>query len=428
MSSRNAAVRFRIAALVLALVGLLLLSNTRLGHAEETEHRTTTPIKHLVVIFQENISFDHYFGTYPFAANKDGEPAFHPLPGTPTVNGLNGALLSANPNSVKPFRIDRANQATCDQDHDYQPEQEAMNSGLMNRFVETVSNGPGTDGTLTCSKSDVMGYFDGNTVTALWNYAQHFAMNDNSYGTGFGPSTPGALNLASGQTHGAVAVSGDNSEEIIGIDPHTGIGTVIGDPQPAGDICDTRNTARMAMGKNIGDLLNAKGVTWGFFEGGFKDCNQAHTGANGKSKKDYIPHHQPFQYYTSTANLNHTQRSSIATIGHQGDAANHQYDLEDFWDAAEHDNLPEVSFLKAPGYQDGHAGYSGPLNEQTFLVETLNRLQSLKEWRETPSSSPTTIPTDGTTTSCRRSSTRPISLPSRMFPRLTHPTKFPATP
>ena len=47
-----------------------------------------------------------------------------------------------------------------------------------------------------------MGYYDGNTVTALWNYAQHFAMSDNSYGTNFGPSTPGAINLVSGQTNG----------------------------------------------------------------------------------------------------------------------------------------------------------------------------------------------------------------------------------
>ncbi len=48
-----------------------------------------------------------------------------------------------------------------------------------------------------------MGYFDGNTVTALWNYAQHYAMNDHSFGTTFGPSTPGAINLVSGQTNGA---------------------------------------------------------------------------------------------------------------------------------------------------------------------------------------------------------------------------------
>ena len=48
---------------------------------------TATPIKHLVVIYQENVSFDHYFGTYPHAANTSGQ-RFQPAPGTPTVNGL----------------------------------------------------------------------------------------------------------------------------------------------------------------------------------------------------------------------------------------------------------------------------------------------------------------------------------------------------
>jgi phospholipase C len=55
---------------------------------------TETPIKHLVIIFQENISFDHYFGTYPNAMNPSGEPAFHAKKDTPTVNGLTGALLT----------------------------------------------------------------------------------------------------------------------------------------------------------------------------------------------------------------------------------------------------------------------------------------------------------------------------------------------
>ena len=39
--------------------------------------------------------------------------------------------------------------------------------------------------------NEEMGYFDGNTVTGLWNYAQFYAMSDNSYGTTFGPSSPG---------------------------------------------------------------------------------------------------------------------------------------------------------------------------------------------------------------------------------------------
>src|SRR5438105_8968182 len=64
--------------------------------------RTATPIKHLVVVFQENVSFDHYFGTYPVAANPKGEPAFSAKSGTPAVNGLSPALLTTNPNQGNP--------------------------------------------------------------------------------------------------------------------------------------------------------------------------------------------------------------------------------------------------------------------------------------------------------------------------------------
>jgi phospholipase C len=144
-------------------------------------------------------------------------------------------------------------------------------------------------------------------------------------------------------------------------------------------------------GRNIGNLLNDKGITWGWFNGGFRSaddnpatfCHQSHIGANGKPKTDYIPHHEPFQYYASTANPNHLPPTSVAMIGHQGDQANHQYDLTDFWAAIAAHNMPAVSFLKAPGYQDGHADYSSPLLEQTFLVQTLNRLQKSPEWGST---------------------------------------------
>src|SRR5882724_7365709 len=62
--------------------------------------KTATPVKHLVVIFQENVSFDHYFATYPHATNPSGEPRFVAEPGTPSIDGLRGLLLTANPNAT----------------------------------------------------------------------------------------------------------------------------------------------------------------------------------------------------------------------------------------------------------------------------------------------------------------------------------------
>src|SRR5260370_33585501 len=164
----------------------------------EGGNETPTPIEHLVVIVQENITFDHYFATYPHAKNPTGEPTFHARAGTPSVNGLSGSLVTNNANSAQPIRLDRSRQRTCDQINLYTPDQQAYHAGLMDKFVEfTGSTFPGCDFGL--GKKVVMGYYDGNTVTALWNYAQHFAMSDNCYETFVWPSTPGHINLIYGQ-------------------------------------------------------------------------------------------------------------------------------------------------------------------------------------------------------------------------------------
>src|SRR5207302_5858709 len=164
---------------------------------------------------------------------------------TPSVNGLNMALLKANPNLANPTRLDRSQALTCDQDHNYKDEQLAFDHGLMDHFVQSVSGGSCTD------KSIVMDYYDGNTVTGLWNYAQHYAMSDNSFDTVFGPSTPGALNLISGQTNGATPAAIPNQ---------VSNSTMIGDARPVYDDCSVAeggSTASMS-GTNVGNLLNTK--------------------------------------------------------------------------------------------------------------------------------------------------------------------------
>ncbi|MDE3123489.1 MAG: alkaline phosphatase family protein [Paracoccaceae bacterium] len=373
---------------------------------------TATPIKHLVVIFQENVSFDHYFATYPKAANPAGEPAFHAAEGTPAqIDTLaHAGLLDKNPNADAqngadasgPFRLDRTQAGTADQNHGYTAEQAAFDNFRMDLFPKHTGKGSKDGAGAFGTKGQVMGYYDGNTVTALWTYAQNYAMNDANFSTTFGPSTPGAINLVSGQTNGVFLPPGYKLEKDGTYDggrvvpDGQGGWTMISDLDPTGDVCSNpKYPTALMTGKNVGDLMNARGVTWGWFEGGFDLTAKNADGSTGCHRTttspyinvksgDYIPHHEPFQYYPSTANPKHIRPSSVEAIGTSHDGgANHQYDLTDWYAALKAGNLPAVSFLKAAAYQDGHAGYSDPLDEQDFVVKAINSLQKSPFWKDT---------------------------------------------
>jgi phospholipase C len=403
---------------------------------------TTTPIKHVIVIFQENVSFDHYFATYPIAANRTaGEPVFDATSDTPAVNGLltgpaaapnNPTLNAAGTGTIQPFRLGRNQATTCDEDHNYTDEQAAYHAGQMDLVVQKLSS---TAANCAPDKSTVMGYYDGNTVTALWNYAQHFAMSDNFFNTTYGPSSPGAINLISGNTYGVLAPDktptlaattvinapginqttgqpGFQNVTLVGSNTNgsTAGGSIVGDPRPLGDDCNPLGSAQVALtfpGVNVGDLLNAKGLTWGWFQGGFAAttvsrgiaaCSSIHMASDGSVKQDYIGHHEPFNYFPSTQNLHHLPPSSPAKVG-QTDQANHQYDLSALFTLDNSSGptsrtydvtgfqagvtLPAVTYIKAPGFMDGHAQYSDPLLEQHFLVQVINAVMNSKYWKDT---------------------------------------------
>jgi phospholipase C len=494
-SSKETRMRNQRTATLLAAVALSATGGigAQAASAAGTGPATSTPIKHLVVIFQENVSFDHYFGTYPTATNQDGQP-FKAASGTPAVDGLppatdeslppalrhSGNLLFSNPNAAAPARLDSSptglsggpgGQLTCDQDHNYADEQTAFDGGSMDHFVQSVGNGSGTSPFGTpCSAAQVMDYYDGNTVTGLWNYAQHFAMSDYSFGTTFGPSSPGAISLVAGDTGGVDTAHEANSPSIATpTSPNAdltanGLGgySLTSDAQPYYDDCSTRDAVALS-GTNIGDELNAAGLSWGWFQGGVRpnasyqealtatgnagqptstfvpdefktyysstehrpahssnqaNCSTVHPvgvalGGTGQwgYKDDYIPHHEPFQYYASTANPHHLTiptgstgqdtLAGLAQIGHdtqtyvggvpQFNTPNHQYDTSDFNQLVEAINrhelsptaLPAVSFLKAPGWQDGHAAYSDPEDEQQFVATEINALMRSPDWRST---------------------------------------------
>jgi phospholipase C len=433
MSYRGSLLCFA-AAMGLSVAGFIATSradDSQGNHAERMN--TATPIKHLVVIFQENVSFDHYFGTYPKAQNNPGETPFKAKGSTPkrinnlltpldVTNGFrplrNVDLINNNPNAnpnapsdgppfnsgkaSNPTRLSPVQALTQDQGHNYKPEQQASDNGKMDGFP-AFTDADGTPPNPLIAGL-VMAYYDGNTVTALWNYAQHFALNDNNWTTTFGPSSPGAIALVSGQTNGFSDFAGTFSASHEVADGAKNF-TLIGDADPLGDVCSTPTGDRVTMqGRNIGDLLNDKGITWGWFEGGFdltitnpngtsgclRETDPTAAGKPEFTSTDYIPHHEPFQYYMSTRNTDHTRPSSVAAIGHSkipgtdtAEPANHQYDMNDWFATLNAGNLPAVSFLKAPAFQDGHAGYSDPLDEQNFLVQVINAIQMRPEWRET---------------------------------------------
>jgi phospholipase C len=185
------------------------------------------------------------------------------------------------------------------------------------------------------------------------------------------------------------------------IDDGQGGVTMINDVDPGYDVCSNPKDQTMMAGNTVGDLLNAAGVTWGSFMGGFRldtinangttGCKRStHSTVVGADVVDYIPHHAWFQYYASTANPKHEQPSSLAAIGYSfepdgktRDPANHNYDLRDFFDAVKGGNFPSVSYIKSPAYQDGHAGYSDPLDEQNGTVALINFLQQQPDWKST---------------------------------------------
>jgi len=372
---------------IASLLFIVLL--TASGHTPTQNVIPKTLIRHVVVIFQENQSFDHYFATYPHAENLLGEPPFHAAPNTPAVNGLDDESRTHNPNLEQPWRISREQAANlipfCDNDHGYTAEQKAYDGGRGDKFVESTGAKGGK-----CPQNFVMGYLDGNSVTAVWNYAQRFSMSDNFFNSTYGPSMLGAINLVSGQTGGAHP---ENLKSFRGLGASIVLnGTMIGNPAAGFDDCtEETGTGVSFAGQNIGDLLNARGITWGWFSAGFTPtrfssngkaiCGTEHVAANGRKMPVYDDP-DPFEYYKSTANPHHKSPTSVDMIG-VTDQANHQYDLKSFWQAAESGHMPAVSFIRGPQGDDGHPGYSGPLPEQEFLVETINRLQRLADWDST---------------------------------------------
>lgn len=245
----------------------------------------------------------------------------------------------------------------------------------------------------------VMGYYDGNSATALWNYAQHYAMNDNFHQLTYGPSTPGHINLVYG-TVGPIDTTYskflDLMEDIVLGDlmvDFRGHLYVQGDLNPYFDKCSgysspdsDRPTVAVAISiPNIGDLLSSLKISWGFFSAGFTapdTCTAYMPSQFGESTSAVSPQFdstysasvEPFQYSPTTSNPQHLLPAVGEAIG-SGGQANHQYDLSSFISALDGNQLPAVSYLKPKAHQSSHGDYSSVGDEQNWLVNIVNKIQ-----------------------------------------------------
>ncbi|QYR19615.1 hypothetical protein KZ483_17115 [Paenibacillus sp. sptzw28] len=294
---------------------------------------TSSPIKHLVVIYQENRSYDNYFGTYPTA------PGFKALPGTPKAEGIpDGSYnLDENGNKVAPFLFSNQELQTLDVDHGYDDMAKAVNGGKMDGFYLSSENHTKGSGRIA------MGYYDYQAIPAYWQYAQHFSMADHWFQPVFGPSTPGALYLVSAQ-------SGNAGNPIKG-DPTPAFGPL------GGDIYGKR--WEPLTYNNIGDELSKKGVSWTWYQGGYASADAS-----------YSSHHNPFQYFVNFD---------------KGVYKNNIKDYNDLQKDLDQHQLPDVTFVKGAYGDDEHPGLgnqSTPTAED-FSVQTINALMKSDYWKDT---------------------------------------------
>jgi phospholipase C len=360
--------------------GIALLAMTTSACAQRAafwdEAEGLSKVGHIVVIYEENRSFDSYFGLFPGAnglANAtdiqktqvDGNGvAYAELPPPLNAGAIDIRFPMHLPN--KPFLINtyvKESEKTGDMVHRFLVEQRQINSGKMNRFVN-ASDGAGL----------VMGYWD-ISDTAEYKLAQQYTLCDNFFHSAFGgsflnhqfliasqapkfPSPP--ANLLStfdangnyvGVNDGAVTNDGFAVNTIRSVQFHAPSDTNPAVLLPVQDYT------------TIGDLLSAKGVSWKWYSGGLKDA------LANKPAALFQFHHQPFLYFKKYAPGTAEQ-------------AAHVQDLSDFLTDISKGTLPQVVFYKPIGENNLHPGYANITDGEAHLQTIISALQASPQYAD----------------------------------------------
>jgi phospholipase C len=334
-------------------------------------------IGHVVVIFEENRSFDSLFGEFPGADGLANAGAAatqldregRPYPALPPVIDTAATPPAADPRfpamlANGPFRLNgfvSLEQKTPDMIHAFYQEQVQINNGRMDSFV-AWSN----------AASLVMGWFD-TSGTRQWRLAGSYALGDRMFHSAFGGSL---LN------HSFLACScafewKDAPEKIRARLDAEGRLVKDGAVTPDGFVVNTARSVQLHAPADtdpallvpsqtmphIGDRLDAKGINWVWYAGGY-DAARA-----GTPDRLFQFHHQPLAYFRNLA---------PGTPGAQA----HLKDGKDLLADIAADRLPPVVFYKPVGALNLHPGYANVADGDAHLADIVARLQASPAWKD----------------------------------------------
>ncbi len=357
---------------------LLLACMTGLSPAWAEIPASLGKIDHIVVIFEENRSFDNLFGAFPGA---DGIPPAEQLPpqvdreGHPYVTlpqPINSNLKPAAPDSRfpadlpnKPFSIGDLvppSGKTGDLIHEFYREQLQIDGGKMDKFV-AYSTAAG----LSYGHYDYQG-------SHLWELAQHYALGDRMFHSAFGGSFLNHAYLVC-----ACAFRWpDAPPAIVATIGKDGLPIKDGQVTPDGYAVNTSRSiylhapsdtdnARLVPPQtmpHIGDRLDEKQVSWAWYSGGYYDAMA------GKPDPLFQFHHQPLAYFKDLAPGSEGQKR-------------HLKDARDFLSAIDEGTLPNVAFYKPIGALNQHPGYANVTDADNHIVDLIERLQKSSSWNST---------------------------------------------
>jgi len=366
----RAGVRLGLALAVALMAGATMVGPARADH----DVPGLDKINHVIVIYQENWSFDSLYGEFPGAnglANA-GAAATQVDKSGAAYATLPQPLLAGKPDNRFPATLANgpfdanqyvpADQKTGDLVHRYYQEQYQIDGGKMDKFV-AWSDAAGL----------VMSHYDATNMPE-GQLAQQYTMADNLFHSAFGgsflnhqwlicacsptwPNAP-AARVAKLDPNGVMVTDGAVTPD--GYVINTSF--TINSPHPA-NITDTTQLVPEQTNPTIGDRLNDKGISWAWYAGGWNDA------VAGNPNALFQYHHQPFAFFANYAD------------GTPGRAA-HLRDEQDFMRALSTNDLPAVSFIKPLGPDNEHPGYAALLQGQQHVADLVHAVQNSPYWAD----------------------------------------------